>query len=167
MGSLYQRGSTWWMKYYANGRPIRESAGTTAEKEALRILKSREGKVADGATILPRADRIRYEDAAADLKRYYETTGKRDIKEAETRLNHLNKFFAGYRIAGITPSVITQYVERRQEEDATNATINRELATMSRLLRLAYKDGKLMRLPMIEKLKESARGRVSSIGINT
>ena len=46
----------WWCKYYANGRPIRESAGTSSHDEARRFLKSREGKVADGAAIIPRPD---------------------------------------------------------------------------------------------------------------
>jgi hypothetical protein len=29
MGSLYQRGEIWWVKYYENGHPRRESTGTT------------------------------------------------------------------------------------------------------------------------------------------
>ncbi len=37
----------------------------------------------------------------------------------------------------------------------SNATINRELAVLKRMLRLAYKHGKLFRLPMIEQLKEN------------
>jgi hypothetical protein len=64
--------------------------------EAARSLKDREGRVASGAPILPRADRIRYEELAADVRRHYETTGAPDMKEAETRRAHLDKFFAQY-----------------------------------------------------------------------
>jgi hypothetical protein len=53
MGSLYRRGEIWWVKYYENGRPKRESAGTTKETEAKRFLKEREGRVATGQPILP------------------------------------------------------------------------------------------------------------------
>ena len=28
MGSLYKRGNTWWLKYFRNGKPYRESSGT-------------------------------------------------------------------------------------------------------------------------------------------
>ena len=39
MGSLYRPGSIWWVKYYRNGRPLRESTGTSKETEARRFLK--------------------------------------------------------------------------------------------------------------------------------
>ena len=59
MGMLYKRGTIWWIKYYANGRPIRESTGTEKETEASRFLKAKEGRVATGQPVIPRADRIR------------------------------------------------------------------------------------------------------------
>jgi hypothetical protein len=34
MGSLYKRGTTWWIKYYINGVRKRESAETSKQKEA-------------------------------------------------------------------------------------------------------------------------------------
>ena len=61
-------GKVWWVKYYVNGTPIRESTGTESETEAKRFLKAREGKAAAGHTIIPRVDRIRYEEAAEDLR---------------------------------------------------------------------------------------------------
>jgi hypothetical protein len=62
------------VKYYSNGRPIRESTGTGKEKRAREFLKKREGKAAAGEPIMPRADRIRYEEVAEDLR---PTTGRR------------------------------------------------------------------------------------------
>ena len=60
MGCLYKQKSSrvWWVKYYVNGRPIRESTGTDKESEGRRFLKDREGRVATGQPILPRVDRI-------------------------------------------------------------------------------------------------------------
>ena len=46
MGMLYRRGSVFWIKYYSGGRPIRESTGTSKQKEAERFLRDREGQVA-------------------------------------------------------------------------------------------------------------------------
>lgn len=152
MGSLYQRGEIWWVKYYQNGRPIRESTAATKETEARRFLKEREGRAATGQPILRRLDRIPYEEVAKDLRQHYQTTGSRNLEEAEYRLKHLDTFFAGQRIAAIGPASITAYVAKRQGEGASNATINRELETLSKMLRLAYENNKLMRLPVIHKL---------------
>jgi hypothetical protein len=82
MGSLYRRPNSacWWAKYYVSGRAVRVSTGTEKRKEAEAFLKRREGAVVNGAPIPPRADRIRYEEIADDLRVYYETTGKRDPK---------------------------------------------------------------------------------------
>jgi integrase len=156
MGSLYKRGNVWWIKYYANGRPIRESTGMEKETEARRILKEREGRVAIGQPILRRMDRISYEEAAQDLRQHYQTTGSRDLEEAEHRLGHLDAFFTGKRIVAISPADITAYVATRQGERASNGTINRELAVLNKMLRLAYENNKLLRLPVVRKLKEGA-----------
>jgi integrase len=152
MGSLYKRGDIWWVKYYWNGRPIRESTGTEKETEARRMLKEREGRVATGQPILPRVDRIQYGEAAKDLRQHYKTTGSRNLEAAEYRLKHLDAFFAGRRIAVIESADTTAYAAKRQGGGASNATINRELETLSRMLRLAYEHNKLIRLPVIHKL---------------
>jgi len=40
-------------------------------------------------------------------------------------------------------------VVARQEAGASNGTVNRELAVLKRMLRLAYENGKVLRLPVI------------------
>jgi integrase len=156
MGQLYQRGRIWWVKYYLNGRPVRESTGAEKEKEAERFLKTREGAAAKGEPVMPRADRVRYEEAAADLREHYITTGDRDPVEAEKRLKHLDAFFTGRRLVSIGGAEATAYVARRQGQEAANGTINRELAVLTKMLHLAYEHSKLLRLPVIRKLKEAA-----------
>jgi len=133
MGQLYQRGRIWWVKYYVNGRPVRESTGTEKEKEAERFLKTREGRAAAGMPILPRVDRVRYDEIAEDLRQHYRTTGSRDVVEAEKRLKHLGGFFCGMRVAGIGGAEATTYVEHRQRQEAANGTVNRELAVLTKI----------------------------------
>ncbi len=146
----------WWIKYYVNGQVRRESTKTEKETEARRVLKEREGRAATGQPILPRADRVRYEEAASDLLQFYTTTGKRDLEEVEWRLKHLGRYFAGHRIVSIDPADVTAYSAARQTQGASGGTINRELALLKRMLRLAYENGKLVRLPVIRLLKEAA-----------
>lgn len=61
-GSLYRRGGIWWVKYYRDGRPIRQSTGETLEKPARAFLAKRMGAIAEGMPENPRADRIRVGD---------------------------------------------------------------------------------------------------------
>jgi len=166
MGYLYRlklksgrRSEMWWAKYYVNGRPVRESTGVAADTEtppaeARRFLKAREGRVATGQPILPRADRIRYEDVAGDLRRHYQATGSRDLAEYDRRVAHLTRAFAGRRIAALGQEDVDRYILKRQAEGVVGATIRRELGTLTKMLRLAYQNGKLLRLPMLQKPKE-------------
>jgi integrase len=167
MGSVYRKKrkqpdgtireeSTWWIKFYEHGVVRRESADTEKEQEARRILRAREGAVATGQPILPRADRVKWEEAEADLLTHYTATGTRDVGEVAPRLAHVDEYFRGRRLASIGPADSTAYAKRRQEEGASNATINRELAVLGRALRLAYEHNKLARLPILRKLKEAA-----------
>src|SRR5262249_42942515 len=63
--------------------------------------------------------------------------------------------FRGQRIASINGADATAYVVRRQAEGAANGTVNRELGVLIKMLRLAYEHQKLLRLPVIHKLKEA------------
>jgi integrase len=148
--------SVWWCKYYVNGRPVRESTGAEKETEAPRFLKAREGRVATGVPILPRADRVRYEEAEKDLRRHYEATGSRNLSEYTYRVAHLTAFFAGRRIGSLGQADVDAYIVKRQTEAAVGSTIRRELGTLTRMLRLAYENGKLLRLPILHKPKEGA-----------
>jgi integrase len=137
------------------GKALSSRTGTKS-LAAARILKDREGRVATGQPILQRADRVRYDEAAKDLRQHYETTGERNLEEVGWRLNHLDGFFLGRRLASIGPAEATAYVAKRQGQKASNGTVNRELAVLNRMLKVAYENGKLLRMPIIRKLKEAA-----------
>ncbi|MBI3007563.1 MAG: site-specific integrase [candidate division NC10 bacterium] len=161
MGYLWKRGNIWWAQYYVNGARRRESTGTESQAEARRFLKLREGAVGKGAPIAPRLDRILYDELAADLRQHYRTSGRRSLEEVEARLVHVDRFFRGWRAGAIGPANITAYVEQRQKKAdpkdwvPSNRTINIELALLKRMLRLAYENGKLLRVPTIKMLKEA------------
>ena len=52
-------------------------AGAEKAKEAQRFLKTREGAAANGEPVMPRAERVHYEEAAADPRQHYDATGAR------------------------------------------------------------------------------------------
>jgi hypothetical protein len=76
MGELRQRGNIWWVRYYRNGKRFEESSGSTKEKDARDLLKSREGD-GPGGRITPKIGRLRFEEAAADVLNDYRTNGKK------------------------------------------------------------------------------------------
>jgi len=51
MGSIYKRGKTYWIQYYRNGKPYRESTKIIKEADAKRLLKRREGEISEGKII--------------------------------------------------------------------------------------------------------------------
>ena len=94
MGSLYRREKIWWLQVYQAGKAVRESTGTTDKTEARRLLKAREGQVAKGEAI-PRPVKATWDEASADLRRYYQDYGTRNLREAGHRLGHLDQYFQG------------------------------------------------------------------------
>jgi integrase len=156
MGMLYkQKGSNrWWIKYYRNGRPIRESTGTDKEGEARRKLREKEGDIAAGRPVIPHADRVRFEELTEDFLNDYRVNGKRSLDRAERSVEHLKAYFAGWRAVHISTASVRAYIAKRQEAKAENGTINRELAALKRMFTLALQAEKLLRRPYIPHLAE-------------
>jgi hypothetical protein len=100
-------------------------------------------------------DRITYDELGRDLRLHYETTRICGLNEADTRFQALQPFFNGRRAASLKGALAEKYVQYRLKAGVANATINRELATLIRMLRLGYERDKLAKLPRIHKLTEA------------
>jgi hypothetical protein len=98
---------------------------------------------------------LTYVDAHGPVK-HYTVTGARDVTAAGYRRAHLDRHFKGRRLASIGTRDSEQYALRRQGQGASNGSINRELAVLGRMLRLAYEHNRLARMPVLQKLEESA-----------
>ena len=68
MGMIYQRSKVYWIKYYRNGKPYRESTRSKKEADAKRLLKKREGEIGNGKLPGVYFDRVRFEELAEDFK---------------------------------------------------------------------------------------------------
>jgi integrase len=69
-------------------------------------------------------------------------------------LRPLKGFFAGWRAQAISTDRVLAYVRHRQQQQAANATINRELAALKRMFRLGERAGRIVRRPFIDLLQE-------------
>ncbi|MFQ5695241.1 MAG: tyrosine-type recombinase/integrase [Terriglobia bacterium] len=159
-GHLFLRGRTWWLQYMQRGRVYRESSRSTKRSVAERKLRRRLGEIHVGEFLGPRAERVRYDELAADFLNYYIVNRKKSLvqprhgKPYVAGESHLRHFFAGYRAVEITTDRVREYVRWRQERGAANATINRSLAALKTMFHLAVKARKLREVPYIEMLEE-------------
>ena len=157
MGSIYRRGCIWWIKYYQRGRPFRESSRSPKISDAKRLLRKREGEAETGTLSGFRADRVYFEDLAEDLVNEYQRNNRKSLKWVRRRVEyHLAPFFRGLRAEHITTDRVRAYIAKRQEQGASNGSINRELAAFKRMFNLAAQmtPPKVIRTPYIPMLKE-------------
>jgi integrase len=154
MASIYLRGKVYWGKFSQDGRVIRQSLGTQDKTEARRRLREREAQVVRGER--PTTSKATWEDTAADLLAYYRAYGSRNPGEAGIRIRQLTKYWRGWKLGDIDSSAILSYVSHMKATGRANATINLDLATLRRALRLAHEHGKLEKIPLIRMLRPAA-----------
>ena len=139
-GSIYRRGEVWWIKYYRDGTPIRESTGSTSKARANRKLLERLRAVSGGEPFRIGLEKIKASELAEDFLQDYRINELKSLDDAEARWRlHLRDFFGHLRAVHIGTDNIRAYIEKRQQEDACNATINRELAALKRMFSLGMK----------------------------
>ncbi len=157
MGTIYKRGKILWIKYHRAGKPYYESTKSSKEANARRLLKRREGEIADGKLPGIYFDKILYDELAADLLNDYELNGRKSLNRLKISLEHLEKSFTGYRVVNISTARIKAYIDHRLEEGAAHGTINRELAALKRMMVIGSQSTppKVNRVPFLPMLKES------------
>lgn len=164
LGTLYQpsyrlhgklcHSATWWCSYTVDGRRVMESTGQTKKKPAEDFLRERIAARDAGSPAKRASGGLTFADLAAMIRADYKANDRRSAaSRLEPSLIHLRAFFEGPAQA-ITIDRVTAYVAHRRAV-ARPATVNRELATLRRALNLAYRAGKLARVPHIKALAEN------------
>jgi integrase len=156
-GSLYrQKGSgNWWIQYYRNGKPYRQSTGTTKRRQAEKLLQRKLAEIANHSFIEPKADRTRVKELAEDLLREYSINARKSMADVKTRWErHLAPVFADTRASNVSNDQISRYIEQRQTEGAANSTINREMAALKRMFTIGVRAKKVYIAPTFPHLEE-------------
>jgi len=95
MGSIYKRGSIYWIQFYRNGKPYRESSHSELITHAQRLLKKREGEIAEGRLPGIYFDKVKFDELAQDFITDYRINGKDTLKKAEQFVKYLSGSFEG------------------------------------------------------------------------
>ncbi len=136
-GNMYLRGSTWWIRYSKNGHEFRESAKTTEEREAWKVLDERLKQKEKPTFVNPARERkLTLDDLERKILADYRRENRRSASTVVHCLKRLKKYFAFDRLVEITSDAIERYIEARDKEKAQRSTINRELAYLRRGFRL-------------------------------
>ena len=150
-GTIYQRKDSrfWWASYYVQGKRYSESTGHTDKDKARAYLRERQ--VESNKGLLRRPGRATFAHLKAGLVGHYRRNRRKSIKRVERALVHLERHLGHLRAQEITTAVARAYTEKRLEEKAAPATINRELAALRKALRLAHADRIISELPALRE----------------
>jgi integrase len=166
-GSVYRQGRIWWFAYTGpDGKRKAESSESTRKSDAERLLQRRTGAREHGLPVIPRAEQYTFEEGAQAMLNDFRVNGKKSRDEVERRIRlHLQPWFGGKRLTGITKADVDAYIAHRQAQgivrkgervgDVSNAEINRELQHLKRIFNLAMQGGRLGSRPHIPMLREN------------
>jgi integrase len=152
----------YWTKFTApNGERIYQSTGTKDKKSAQEFhdkLKAEMWRIAN----LGEKPKYLWQDAATRWIR--EMCHKRTIKEDKRFLCWFHDYLYGKRLVDIDKKLINNLIEIRQQQGATNATVNRYFTLLRAVLNRAKGEWEWIDVvPKIRRLKEPpARDRILS-----
>lgn len=147
--------STWYLKYYLNGKPLESSSGTDDYDEALAMLRKR---MADGhakSEHTEHPERVRMNQLFDLLLDDYRFKGRKSTYDTELRVNvNLRTFFGERKAQAMSTSVLREYVSHRRRQKAEAATINKELSFVRRAMKIGaqHEPPLVLRVPHFEML---------------
>jgi len=136
---IYQRGKTFYVDYYYEGRRIRKKVGS--EKDAENVLAAVKADILRGEYRFKKDRKIRFEDFAKEYLDYAKIN-KRSWTRDESSLKRLIPHFKDKLLSKITPRHIEEYKKKRLDDKVKTGTINRELACLKHMFTIAEKLGR-------------------------
>jgi hypothetical protein len=110
--------STWWLQYSVRGKRYRESAGSSNQAVAVKLLKKRLGAAAEGRPVGPDIEKTTFEDLARILLDNYRANGRRSLSRVEDAVEHLREFFGDSMAIDIMEDRLSAYIVHRQDQEA-------------------------------------------------
>ena len=146
-GTIFQRGKVWYVSFWADGRQIQKSSGSTKRQDAVRLRDQLLGKKARGEMGPAAADKVTCGELLDDLLEH----AKHNVKASTEKIwklvveASLRPFFGHRKAATLSTAILKEYRRKRLAEGRSEATCNRELS----MLRTAFNLGRKCTPPKI------------------
>ena len=152
-GRVYRRGRLWWVQYSLRGQVFRESSRSESKAAARELLRARLAEIGAGRVVGLQAGKTGFEELAGMLERDYAINGRKSVADLSYRIGHLRPHFGKLLASEMSYERMTRYIVARQGEGAAPATIQHELACLSKMLTLAVRNQLLATKPPIPTIK--------------
>jgi integrase len=157
---LYRRNNRfWWISYTVAGRQVFESSHSLNKRVAKRLLAVRQAEIAEGRFRFVKSNPPRLEEWAAEfLDSIPHANTKRRYASS---IANLLAFFRTARVSQITPDRVEAFKKARLKARVKSATVNRDLAVLRRMLKLAARQRLIAQSPFeeVEFLEERKHRR--------
>jgi integrase len=169
--SIFKRGRVYWYHFLFNGEHVQESTKQGNPRVARQMEAAHRTSLAKGEVGI--RERKRVPTLTKFAEQFKDFIKVRSEAKPNTVVFYIGKlerlldfdFLANERLDQIDESLIERFVSARRKQVAP-ATVNRELATLRRMLRLAYEWKLIDRVPRIRLLDgEKIRDFVLSRGL--
>jgi integrase len=158
-GSIFRKApcKLWVIQFYKNGKRIREATGSADHDVAKKLLRQRLHEIDKNEYVKRQGRAARVRDLYDALKVDRDINKKGRKRELPGRWRHLEPAFGAMLASEITTDDVLRYIRARQAGGASNATVNRELATLKRMFRFGMQctPPKIRVVPHIPMLKEN------------
>ncbi len=142
MASIYKRDKTWWIKYYQNGKIVRESLRTTNKRIAERERQAREAEL-----LTPHRQVREKKNPPVDLfwERYLEYAHQhlrdRTIEIQSLFWRQLMEFTEAQRLGDVTRNDIEGFKKWKKDRGAADLSVNNALKDVRAIYNRAIKLG--------------------------
>ena len=139
---MFRRGGVYWTSISYKGKRIRKSLETADKKLAQSIEAKIKTEIVEGKYFeKPVGDNKTFTDMMEKFMKEHapKVSGNTRLSYSAS-LKHLSTYFGDLKLLEITPKKISDYKVLRYGEEAKPATINRELAMLSKAFSLAFKE---------------------------
>lgn len=157
---MYWRKGVWWTSITYKGKRSRKSLDTGDKKLAQMIEAKIRTEIVEGKYFeKPVGDNKTFTDIMEKLmKEHAPKVSVNTQKSYSASLKHLVSYFGNSKLLGISPKTVYGYKSLRYSEGVKPATINRELAMLSKAFNLAVKEWEWIKenpLSKVPKEKEN------------
>lgn len=140
-GTLFKRGKTWYVSFWADGKQIQKSSRSAKREDAVRLRDRLLGRKARGELGNFLAQKITCGELLDDVLEHLQANGKGSslrIWKLVVAAN-IRPFFGHLRASTLTTERLKDYRRNRIAEGRSEATCNRELSILRTALHLGRK----------------------------